>query len=203
MSRTDPCDRGNRHRMSLRRKSRRKSRLERLLSFNQHRRRWGAAKYTAADADLAAMKARLLGEGLALRTRGSQKSLDRHIENLRCEFSGQSELLWHHARLIVLTRVLSFANIREGFSGLFPIERGSICHITPTLSESKGSADVPTSRAGQYPHRSGVSRQSGDRRVAIRSVWNPSGSGRSRVGCRGQILHRRPREVRRQDYADH
>ena len=83
---------------------RRKSRLERLLSFNQHRRRWGTAKYTAADADLAAMKARVLDEGPALQTRGSSKSLDRHIENLRCEFSGQSELLWHHARLIVLIR---------------------------------------------------------------------------------------------------
>ena len=83
---------------------RRKSQLERLLSLNQHRLRWGAAKHTGADADLAAMKTRVLSAGTALQTRGSLKSLDQHIENLRCEFSGQSELLWHHARLIVLIR---------------------------------------------------------------------------------------------------
>ncbi|MBF2715418.1 hypothetical protein GOZ98_16845 [Agrobacterium vitis] len=40
----------------------------------------------------------------AQQTRGSEKSLDLHLENLRREFAGQPELLWHHARLIVLLR---------------------------------------------------------------------------------------------------
>ena len=83
---------------------RRKSRIERLLSFNQRRKRFGARKQVADIPDLAAMKTRVIDEGPPLLTRGSSKQLDRHIENLRLEFSGQSELLWHHARLIVLIR---------------------------------------------------------------------------------------------------
>ncbi len=39
-----------------------------------------------------------------MQTRGSAKSLDEHLENLKREFAGQPELLWHHAKLIVLLR---------------------------------------------------------------------------------------------------
>ena len=49
---------------------RRKSRLERLLSLNQHRRRRGAAKHLADVSDLAAMKTRVIDEGQPLLTRG-------------------------------------------------------------------------------------------------------------------------------------
>lgn len=37
-------------------------------------------------------------------TRGAEKSIEKHISNLRVEFSGQSELLFYHAKLIVLIR---------------------------------------------------------------------------------------------------
>lgn len=83
---------------------RRKSRLERFLSFNQHRKRWGAARHLTADPDLAALRDRIVDAGKAVQTRGSDKSLDRHLANLRVEFSGQSELVLHHATLIVLIR---------------------------------------------------------------------------------------------------
>lgn len=83
---------------------RRKSRIERFFSLNQHRKRWGARRHVVADPDLAAMRDRIVAAGEAVQTRGSDKSLDRHLANLRFEFSGQSELLLHHATLIVLIR---------------------------------------------------------------------------------------------------
>lgn len=83
---------------------RRKTRLERFLSLNQHRKRWGARRHVAADPDLAAMRERIVQAGEPVQTRGSDKSLDRHLANLRCEFSGQPEILLHHATLIVLIR---------------------------------------------------------------------------------------------------
>ncbi|MEH6773954.1 MAG: hypothetical protein V7668_08525, partial [Cereibacter changlensis] len=77
--------------------------LRRLLSLNQHRKRFGA-KLPAEEADLAAMKRRIIEAGAPKQTRGSEKSLPQHLENLRCEFSGQPELLYVHAELIVLIR---------------------------------------------------------------------------------------------------
>lgn len=80
------------------------SRLRRLLSLNQHRKRWGASRHTPSGADLSCLKGTIIDFGDAEQTRGSTKSLDQHLENLRREFSGQSELLWYHAKLIVLIR---------------------------------------------------------------------------------------------------
>ncbi len=86
--------------------ARRKSRLERLLSLNWHRKRWGASKHVAAGGrgDLSAMKTDIVEAGTPIQTRGSEKSLDLHLANLRDEFSGQPELIWYHAKLIVLIR---------------------------------------------------------------------------------------------------
>ena len=83
---------------------RRKSRLERLLSFNQHQKRFGAGRHVKDDPDLAAMKAQIIQRGPPILTRGSSKQLDQHLDDLRREFSGQPELSWHHAKLIVLIR---------------------------------------------------------------------------------------------------
>lgn len=83
---------------------RKKTRLERFFSLNQHRKRWGGGRHAGADTDLAAMRERIVEAGEAVQTRGSEKSLDRHLENLRREFSGQPELVFHHAKLIVLVR---------------------------------------------------------------------------------------------------
>lgn len=57
-----------------------------------------------ATTDFSALKDTIIDIGDAKQTRGSTKSLDQHLANLRREFSGQSELLWYHAKLIVLIR---------------------------------------------------------------------------------------------------
>lgn len=80
------------------------SKLKRLLSLNQHRKRWGARDHVSPITDFTALKERIVDAGSVEQTRGSSKKLDEHLENLRKEFSGQSELIWHHARLIVLIR---------------------------------------------------------------------------------------------------
>ena len=83
---------------------RKKSKIESCFSLNQHRRRLGAAKVVQTSVDLAALKASILKAGETTQTRGSVKDLETHLDNLRIEFSGQSELLSHHAKLIVLIR---------------------------------------------------------------------------------------------------
>ncbi|KUP92841.1 hypothetical protein [Tritonibacter horizontis] len=83
---------------------RKKSRFEQMFSLSRHRKRWGAAAHAAANAELSTMKTTLIDAGAPVQTRGAAKSLDAHIENLRVEFSGRPELLWHHAKLIVLIR---------------------------------------------------------------------------------------------------
>ncbi|WP_027488332.1 hypothetical protein [Allorhizobium undicola] len=82
---------------------RKKTRFERFLSLNQHRKRWGAKKHVG-PVDFAALKARLIDGGEVVQTRGSEKSLDLHLANLRREFSAQPELVFYHAKLIVLLR---------------------------------------------------------------------------------------------------
>ena len=83
---------------------RKKSKLERFFSFNQHRKRFGGGKHLNDDIDLAELKATLVAGSEPHQTRGSEKSLDQHLANLRQEFSGQPELVYHHAKLIVLIR---------------------------------------------------------------------------------------------------
>lgn len=82
----------------------RKSRFLRLLSLNQHRKRWGAGRHLTTETDLAALRDQVVDTGQPEQTRGSEKSLDQHLSNLRREFSGQSELVYYHAKLIVLIR---------------------------------------------------------------------------------------------------
>lgn len=84
---------------------RKKTRLERLLSFNQHRKRFGAARASAAlSDDIQRLKnTQVEGEQVAY-THGANKAIDQHLKNLRHEFAGQSELLHYHASLIVMIR---------------------------------------------------------------------------------------------------
>lgn len=85
---------------------RKKSRLERLLSFNQHRKRFGAGK--ASDAllgnEFSALKAQRIEGTTPDYTHGAEKNVEQHLLNLREEFAGQPELLYVHASLIVLIR---------------------------------------------------------------------------------------------------
>lgn len=83
---------------------RQKTRFEKFFSINQHRKRLGAAKNMSDEFDLEMLKNKIIDEGEPEQTYGSDKSLETHLKNLRREFSGQSELLFHHAKLIVLLR---------------------------------------------------------------------------------------------------
>lgn len=83
---------------------RQKTRFEKFFSFNQRKKRFGAAKFVQNDVDFPALKAHILDLGEPVQTYGSDKSLDGHLNNLKREFSGQSELLYYHAQLIVLLR---------------------------------------------------------------------------------------------------
>ncbi|MDI7860920.1 hypothetical protein MRS76_03035 [Rhizobiaceae bacterium n13] len=83
---------------------RRKSGFERFFSFNQHRKRWRAARHASPAEDLEALKARLIEGDDVQQTRGAEKSLELHLSNLRREFSGEPEIVYYHAKLIVLIR---------------------------------------------------------------------------------------------------
>lgn len=85
---------------------RKRSRLGRLLSFNQHKKRFGAKKVSAelAGVDFGGLKDRLIEGDELIYTHGSSKDLQTHLEDLRHEFVGQSELAYLHAKLIVLMR---------------------------------------------------------------------------------------------------
>ncbi len=75
------------------------------LSFNQHRKRFGAARVVAdLDSNYQQLKNTLITGDAPEYTYGSEKNLNQHIDNLRKEFVGQSELNYHHAKLIVLIR---------------------------------------------------------------------------------------------------
>lgn len=107
---------------------RRKSRIERFFSLNQHRKRWGARRHVVVDPDLAAMRERIVEAGDAVQTHGSEKSLDLHLANLRREFSGQSELLLHHASLVVLIRrEVRLSESVSGFEDLWVQEAEFLC----------------------------------------------------------------------------
>lgn len=85
---------------------RKKSRLESFLSLNQHRKRLGAAKVERdlESCNLASLKHQLINLEETSYTHGADKCLTQHLENLKAEFSGQAELLYYHAKLIVLIR---------------------------------------------------------------------------------------------------
>lgn len=81
--------------------------LRNFLSFNQWRKRFNASKvYSTGEnqIDFNHMKINLMPRGDAIQTRGHSKDLPSHIVNLGVEFSGKAELVFHHAKLIVLIR---------------------------------------------------------------------------------------------------
>lgn len=83
-----------------------KSKIQNLLSFNQHRKRFGASKIIDKinNSDWQTMKASIIAGDAAIYTHGADKNLQQHTENLKKEFIGQSELNYHHALLILLIR---------------------------------------------------------------------------------------------------
>lgn len=83
-----------------------KSKLASLFSLNQHRKRLGAATVAKKFDQLGwdEMREQMIDGSHIEYTYGSDKNLQNHLENLRCEFVGHSELAYYHATLIVLIR---------------------------------------------------------------------------------------------------
>ena len=74
------------------------------------------------------MRDRIIEAGDPAQTHGSEKTLDLHLAKLRREFSGQAELLFHHASLIVMIRreVLLADSIAQ-FNRLWAQEAAFLC----------------------------------------------------------------------------
>ena len=86
--------------------TRKKNRLERFFSLNQYRKRFSASK---ADRQLqntsfTDLKEKVVHCNEAAFTHGSNKNLTQHLDDLKSEFAGQSELLYYHAKIVVLIR---------------------------------------------------------------------------------------------------
>lgn len=83
---------------------RKRGKLLKIFSLNQHRKRLDARSHSYELRSLEKLKTATVEGGSPVQTRGSSKSLKKHLENLRFEFIGQRELVYEHARLIVLLR---------------------------------------------------------------------------------------------------
>lgn len=107
---------------------RKKTQFERFFSFNRYRRRFGAGKFTNEVVDFKELKDKQIEGEAGGQTWGSEKSLDRHLFNLRQEFAGQSELIFYHAKLIVLIRRdVDVKRVFETFSQLWLSEADFLC----------------------------------------------------------------------------
>jgi len=86
--------------------TRKKSRLERFFSLNQHRKRLGASQALSPleEIDLSTLKANIISIDEVTYTHGADKNLSEHLHKLKAEFANQSELVYYHAKLIVLLR---------------------------------------------------------------------------------------------------
>jgi hypothetical protein len=82
-----------------------KSKLEKWFSFSRHKRRFGAKKLSGLISTDFSQQRKIVIDGDTIRyTHGSSHDLDEHFEALKHEFSGQSELCYTHAKIIVLIR---------------------------------------------------------------------------------------------------
>lgn len=84
--------------------SRKKTSLERFFSLKQHMRRHGYKKLTKDFPDLKSLKKQKISGNTREYTLGSKASLSEHLEDLRKEFIGRSELEFYHAQLNVFLR---------------------------------------------------------------------------------------------------
>ena len=83
---------------------RKKSAFERFFSFKQYRRRFGAPKITVDGTDFERMRLTVVDTESKSYTHGSENDLQEHLNNLRKEFHGATELEYYHAKLNVLLR---------------------------------------------------------------------------------------------------
>jgi len=82
-----------------------KHKFEKWFSFSRHKRRYGANKLSKdMSVDFKKQKKQFIADGDILYTHGSANNLEDHFLSLKSEFSGQSELCYTHAKIIVLIR---------------------------------------------------------------------------------------------------
>lgn len=113
---------------------RRKTKLEKLLSFNQHKKRFGAGDLQKGleQIDYETLKETIiLGDEICY-THGSDKSIETHFEELRKEFVGASELLYYHAKLIVLIR--REANLKKNIQLFEKLWKNEISFLIDNLN---------------------------------------------------------------------
>lgn len=86
--------------------NRKKTKLEKFFSLNQHLRRLGGNKATCSLylESFCSLKEKIIEGDSSNYTYGSYKNLDQQFDYLKQEFVGNSELLFFHAKLIVLIR---------------------------------------------------------------------------------------------------
>ena len=85
---------------------RNKTRFEKWFSLSRHARRKGAAETAKAlgEVSFSSLKSQQIRGDQARYTHGSKNDLAEHIDDLRSEFIGNSELVYFHAKIIVLIR---------------------------------------------------------------------------------------------------
>lgn len=93
--------------MSLKNKYRKKSKIERFFSLSHHKKKQGSKKISSDLNDID--YERLKQERISILDNSNYqykyfKSLDEHLTYLRKEFNGESQLIFYHAKLIVLIR---------------------------------------------------------------------------------------------------
>ena len=95
---------------------RKKNKLEKFFSFNQHRRRFGAPSPVNETQGITSLKSTIIPGQKKVYTHGSSKNLKEHLKSLRDEFIGDPELCYVVAKKIVLIRRES--KVSENFQSL-------------------------------------------------------------------------------------
>ena len=84
---------------------RNKNRFEKWFSLSRHKRRVGAQELSdQISMDFIKQKSQYIANGKTIYTHGSADKLEDHFKDLKKEFTGQSELCYTHAKIIVLIR---------------------------------------------------------------------------------------------------
>jgi hypothetical protein len=82
-----------------------KSTFKKWFSFSRHKRRDGAKELSSLiSIDFKSQKKKKMPGHDIIYTYGSKNSIKGHFEDLKSEFSGQSEICYTHAKIIVLIR---------------------------------------------------------------------------------------------------
>lgn len=84
--------------------TRKKTVFEKLFSFNQYRRRFGANDIAQKSINFDELKSKVVSTQKSSFTHGSKPNIKEHLNDLKNEFNGKSELEYYHAELNVLLR---------------------------------------------------------------------------------------------------